>query len=275
MFPALGVVFLMFFGGLLAGILRSINYMPVVGLIDPDLSAYIAVFSDSETYLSLLLSLYIALVSTLLSSILAIVFALLLRRTYVGRSVTGFLFQWSLSVPHIVAAVGVLYLLSQSGTFARVATQWGLITRPAQFPELIFDPYAIGIIVTYVWKELPFIGVVVLATMQTIGEDYESVARTLGAGRWQTFRHVLLPLILPGLLSASIIVFSFTFGAFEVPAMLGASYPPALPVLAYRQYTDVDLASRPEAMVIAVFIALVCSVLVYFYMRWSRHLIRR
>ncbi|MCP2821278.1 ABC transporter permease subunit, partial [Salmonella enterica subsp. enterica serovar Typhimurium] len=73
----------------------------------------------------------------------------------------------------------------------------GLIDAPAQFPALIFDPYAVGIILQYVWKEVPFIGVIVLAQMQALGTDYESVARSLGASRWQAFRHVLLPLIFP------------------------------------------------------------------------------
>ena len=139
---------------------------------------------------------------------------------------------------------------------------------------MVFDPYAIGIILQYVWKEIPFIGVIVLANMQSLGEDYESVARSLGANKWQTFRYVLLPLIFPGVLSASVIVFAFTFGAYEIPAMRGANYPAALPVLAYRKYTDVDLAARPEAMAMAIVIALLSAVMIFFYLRYTRKRIR-
>jgi len=149
-----------------------------------------------------------------------------------------------------------------------------MIAGPSDFPALVFDPFAIGIILQYVWKEVPFIGVIVLANMQSIGEDYESVARSLGASRWQTFRHVLLPLIFPGMLSASVMVFAFTFGAYEIPALLGASFPAALPVLAYRKYTDVDLAARPEAMAMAIVIALLSAIMIYFYVRYSRRRIR-
>ena len=113
-----------------------------------------------------------------------------------------------------------------------------------------------------------------LANMQALGEDYESVARSLGATRWQAFRHVLLPLIFPGALSASVIVFAFTFGAYEIPAILGANYPAALPVLAYRKYTDVDLAARPEAMAMAIVIALLSAVMIWFYVRYTRRTIR-
>ena len=272
--PAVLIIVVLFFGGLLIGLMRSFNYMPIIGLHSPDFSAYLSLFSDPQFYQSFVLTFYIAFASTVISSILAVGAALLLRRRFVGRAVINFLFQLNLTVPHLVGAIGILYLFSQSGSFARLAAEWGMIAGPADFPALVFDPYAIGIILQYVWKEVPFIGVIVLATMQSIGDDYESVARSLGASRWQTFRHVLLPLIFPGLLSASVMVFAFTFGAYEIPAILGASHPPALPVLAYRKYTDIDLAARPEAMAIAVVIALLSAVMIYFYMRYSRRRVR-
>lgn len=272
--PALFIIVVLFFGGLAIGLMRSFNYMPVIGLTDPDLSAYIAVFTDREFYLSFALTFHIAFTSTVISSVLAIGAALLLRRSFVGRGIVNFLFQLNLTVPHLVGAIGMLYLFSQSGSFARLAAEFKLIAGPSDFPALVFDPYAIGIILQYVWKEIPFIGVIVLANMQSIGEDYESVARSLGATKWQTFRHVLLPLIFPGVLSASVMVFAFTFGAYEIPAILGANFPAALPVLAYRKYTDVDLAARPEAMAMAIVIALLSAVMIYFYVRYSRRRIR-
>jgi putative spermidine/putrescine transport system permease protein len=274
LFPALSIIVVLFFGGLAIGLMRSFNYMPVIGLTEPNFSAYIAVFTDREFYLSFLLTFHIAFTSTLISSVLAIGAALLLRRQFLGRAVVNFLFQLNLTVPHLVGAIGILYLFSQSGSFARLAAEWGMIARPSDFPALVFDPYAIGIILQYVWKEIPFIGVIVLANMQAIGEDYESVARSLGASKWQAFRHVLMPLIFPGVLSASVMVFAFTFGAYEIPALLGANFPAALPVLAYRKYTDVDLAARPEAMAMAIIIALLSAVMIVLYLRYSRRRIR-
>ena len=272
--PALLIIGVLFFGGLLIGIMRSLNYMPVIGLTQPNFDAYISIFSSREFYLSFLLTFHISFTSTVLSSILAIGAALLLRRQFLGRAIVNFLFQLNLTVPHLVGAIGILYLFSQSGSFARLAAEWGMIARPGDFPALVFDPYAIGIILQYVWKEVPFIGVIVLANMQAIGEDYESVARSLGASRWQSFRYVLLPMIFPGVLSASVIVFAFTFGAYEIPALLGANYPAALPVLAYRKYTDVDLAARPEATAMAIVIALLSAVMLYLYVRYTRRRIR-
>lgn len=272
--PALSVIVVLFFGGLLVGLMRSFNYMPVIGLREPNLDAYLAVFTSREFLSSFMLTFHIAFTSTVISSVLAVGAALLLRRNFLGRAAITFLFQLNLTVPHIVGAIGILYLFSQSGTFARLAYQIGAIDKSAEFPALVFDPYAIGIIAQYVWKEVPFIGVIVLANMQTLGEDFESVARSLGANRWQSFRHVLLPLIFPGVLSASVIVFAFAFGAYEIPAILGQNYPAALPVLAYRKYTDVDLAARPEAMAMAIVIALLSAVMIFFYVRYTRRGVR-
>ncbi len=272
--PALLIIILLFFGGLFFGLIKSLNYMPVIGLTDPNFNAFISVFKSKEFYDSLFLSFYISFTSTIISTIFAIGAALLLRRNFVGKSLVNFLFQINLTVPHLIGAIGILYLFSQSGSFARLAFQWGVITKTSEFPEMVYDPYAIGIILQYVWKEIPFIGVIVLANINSLIEDYENVARSLGANKWQTFRYVLLPFILPSVLLASVIVFAFTFGAYEIPVMLGANYPSALSVLAYRKYTDVDLASMPEAMAISIIIAVLSCLMIFFYLKFARKKIR-
>lgn len=268
--PALLVLGGLFGVGLFTGLLRSFNYMPVIGLTRPDLDAYATVLADPVFLRSFALSLYISVASTGISALIAVPAALLLRRSFAGRGVVSFLFQLNLTVPHLVGAIGILYLFSQSGSFARLGFAAGLITKPADFPALVFDPTAIGIILQYVWKEVPFIGLIVLANMQSIGPDYESVARSLGASRLQALRHVLLPLITPGLVSAAVIVFAFTFGAYEIPLVLGANAPVTLPVLAYRSYTDVDLAARPQAMAMAMIIAVLSGLMIALYLRASR-----
>lgn len=268
--PALVVIGVLFFGGLGVGLLRSFNYMPIIGLNDPNLDAYRNLLLSQDIYRSFGLSFYIAATSTCVATVLAIATAMLLRRSFPGRAVASFLMQLNLTIPHLVGAIGILYLFSQSGSFARLANGMGLIARPDDFPALIFDPYAIGVILTYVWKEVPFITVILLASLQTLGDDHETVARNLGASRWQAFRYVLLPQIMPAVLAASAIVFAFTFGAFEIPALLGASHPQTLPVLAYRSFTDTDLAARPQAMALAILIAAVSAIMIALYTRSQR-----
>ena len=65
----------------------------------------------------------------------------------------------------------------------------------------------------------------------------------------------MLPLLAPAVAAASVLVFAFTFGSYEVPFLLGRPFPATLPVVAYQRFRDTDLTARPRAMAIAVVIA--------------------
>jgi putative spermidine/putrescine transport system permease protein len=272
--PALLVLFGVFMGGLVLGVSRSLGYMPIIGLTEPNLDAYRNLLRLPEFLPSLGMTLYVSIMSTAISMILAIASALLLRRTFRGKRFMTFLFSFNLPIPHIVGAVGIMFLFAQSGFIARVSHGLGLIDRPMDFPILVNDPYAIGIILEYVWKEVPFIGIVVLAVLQSIGDDYEAVARTLGASAVQRFWYVILPLIMPATLSVSILVLAFTFGEFLIPYLLGQTYPATLPVLAVRLFTNPDLNKRPEAMAMSILIAIISAIMVIVYMWISRRVVR-
>lgn len=268
--PALAVIGVLFMGGLILALLQSLGYLPLIGRNELSLEAYRHIFGREDFFRSLWLTCWISLAATALSTLLAIVAALALRHFARRQRWLNFVFQLNIPIPHLVGAVGILFLFSQSGWLARLAYLSHLINEPADFPALVFDPFAIGIILEYVWKETCFIGVILLAVLQAIGEDYEDVARTLGANRWQRIRYVLLPLLRPGILSTSVLVFAFSFGAFEVPLLLGQRYPSALPVLAYRYYTDADLNARAEAMALSVIIAVIITVLIFVYLKLAR-----
>lgn len=268
--PALSVVLLLFGGGLFLAVLQSFGYLPIIGQTELSLDAYRAIFSDSSFYQSLGFTLWISVASTAISVVLAIACALALQHSR-ARWLT-FLFQLNIPIPHLVGAIGILLLFSQSGLLARLAFGVGLIEDSAEFPALVFDRYGIGIMLEYIWKETCFIGLVVLATLRSLGDDYVNAARTLGANHWQRLRHITLPLIMPSVLSASVLVFTFAFGSFEVPLLLGQRFPSALPVVAWRTYTSIDLTRRPEAMALAVLISLFITVFVFFYVRLVRQL---
>ena len=272
--PALLVIVALFLGGVFFGIIQSLNYLPLIGQYDLNLDAYAQMLADPAFGPSLILSLWIAFAATTVSAVLAIAASLFLRQTSIGRRLGTYLFQLNLAIPHIVGAVAMLLLLSQSGLVSRLTHAVGLTPDTSSFPAIVNDRWGIAIIAEYVWKEVPFIGVVVLAALAGGTRDYEDLARTLGAGWRQRFRHVILPFIAPGVLSTSIIVFAFSFAAYEVPFLLGQPYPATLSVLAYLSYTNVDLNARSEAQAINVVIALIVIVLTIVYLRLSNRYVR-
>jgi len=271
LFPALAIICLLFGGGLLFGLGQSFGYFPIIGLTDFTLSYYQDILSDPNFYQSAWLTFSIAFMSTLMSSVLAVVFALVLRNRFRGSKFFTFLFQIPIPIPHLVAAAGIVLLVSQSGLLSRIGVAAGLTERPGDFPVMVFDRTGIAIQLTFLWKEVPFIGLVVLAVLKSVGPQYEEMAQTLGANKWQRFRFVLLPLMLPGLLSTSIIVFAYVFANYEIPLLLGVRHPTTLPVLAFRNYQDPDLALRPQAMAMSVILALVAVVLLVAYKRLARY----
>lgn len=273
--PALLVLLLLFVGSLVLAFLQSLQWLPVLGQTELNLDAYTSLFARREFWPSLWLTLYIGVSATVIAIVFGIGFALMLRRlSYRFRFLT-FLFQINLPVPHVVSAAAITMLLAQSGTLSRLSQRVGVTDSPADFPLLIFDPAAIGILVSFSWKEVPFIAVIALAQLRSTVTDYEDVAKMLGAGPWQQLRYVTIPIIMPGVLSASVVVFAFAFGSYEVPRLLGRSFPQTLPVLAVRLHNDVDLTVRPEGMAVTVVVATITVILVALYMRLARSRIRQ
>jgi putative spermidine/putrescine transport system permease protein len=273
--PAMVVILVLFAGGLALGLSQSLGYMPIIGAYGFSLQAYLQLLRSPGFVPSLLLTIFVSVVATGFAVVLAVATALTLRKRFVGKKIVSFLYQFPLTIPHLVVAVGMMMLISQSGLLSRAAFRIGLIGDSSQFPILVFDDLGIGIILVYIWKEVPFIGLIALAVLQTIGSDYEEQARTLGANSWQSFRHVLLPLMTPGIVPGSIIIFAYTFSSFEVPFLLGKSYPAMLSVLSYRLYVDVDLDARPQAMAMSILIALFVLILILVYRRLSQRFVRR
>ena len=273
--PVLATIITLFFGGFILGLLQSVEFMPLIGLRDFSLEAYQKMLTDDKFIGSLLLTLWLSIITTFLTIVFAIVTALALRQSFRWKHGVNFLYQFPLTIPHIVVAVGIMLLFSQSGFFARLFYQLGIISEQSEFPIIVFDDLGIGIILVYLWKQIPFIGLIVLAILQSVGNDFEELARSLGANKWQSFWHVLLPLIIPGIIPSSIICFAFVFGSFEVPYLLGKPYPAVLSVLAYRLYHDVDLNARPQAMAMAVFIAFSAGTLVVIYRQFMKRVTGR
>lgn len=271
LFPSIAILVILFGGGLLVGVGQSFGYFPVIGLEDFTFAYYADILTDSGFYESLWLTFRIALISTFLSCVLAVACALVLREKFRGSRFMTFLFQVPIPIPHLVAAAGIVLLVGQSGMLSRLSVALGLTQTPGDFPPIVYDRAGIAIILTFLWKEVPFIGIVVLAVLQGIGPQYEEIAQTLGANRWQRFRYVLLPLMLPGLLSTSIIVFAYVFANYEIPFLLGVKHPQTLPVMAFENYRDPDLALRPQAMAVSVVLAIIAIVLLVAYKQLAKY----
>ncbi len=272
--PALLVVTALFLGGLFLAVKESLGYEPVIGQTALSLDAYRALLDDTEVRRSIALTVRLALTATAFSAALGVACALLIRRLRWGRRAAAFVFQLALPVPHVVGALAAFLLLDQAGLLSRLLHAVGLVGAPASAPELTMDGFGFAIVAEYVWKETPFIGVVVLAALAGGIAELEDVAGTLGAGPLRRFRHVVLPLITPAVLSTSVIVFAFSFGSYEVPFLLGRSFPTTLPVVAYQSYTQTDITDHVRGAAINVTITAIVALIVLLYLVLTERALR-
>jgi spermidine/putrescine transport system permease protein len=95
---------------------------------------------------------------------------------------------------------------------------WAHATRhPLGF--LLYSPFAVIITLTHIY--VPFVVLPLVASLEKIPHELLESSSDLGAGAWQTFTRVILPLSLPGVLSGATFAFLLSFGDFLAPLLLG------------------------------------------------------
>jgi putative spermidine/putrescine transport system permease protein len=266
--PTVLVLTALFVGGFLFGILQSLGFFSVIADEKQRISldAYLAVFQNETVRAGIILTFRVALLSTILSTVIALAISLMISRTKRFQSVLIAITQFNIPIPHVVAATGILLTFSQSGLVSRLSNHFGITEGSSGFPIITNDPFGYGIIMSYLWKEIPFMCVLILSALRGPVTNLDETAKTLGASYSYRLRKIILPYIFPAILSGTIIVFAFSFGSYEVPYLLGEPYPSTVSVVAYQLYTDRDLANRPTAMALATITSFVIGLLVYAYM---------
>lgn len=241
--------------------IQSFGYIPTFGMEDMTLDYYRDVFSKPELFSSIKLSFYIALTSSVIAVLFGIILCLAIISNKKASSKVMNIVKLPIFVPHTITAFFVILFFSQSGILARVCYLIGLIDVSEKFPMLLFSENSIGIIIGYLWKEIPFVAYFLFAFMSNINETLGEAAENLGASRIKVFFHIILPLSFPTINKVFMIIFAFSFGAYELPFLLGATVPKALPVQAYIEYIHPDLRHRAYAMALNGVILIITLIL--------------
>jgi putative spermidine/putrescine transport system permease protein len=253
----LAVIFLI---GLAGGMLQSFGIISGLGLTKPTLMYYKEILINPKTVESIVYSLRIALVSSVSATVAGVIICAVMVMNRRTKGSYMRIVQLPIVVPHVVTALCVINILSQNGIVSRLFYMLGFIDEQQKFPMFIYDTSGIGIILAYLWKEIPFIIYFIIAIMANINDKLGEAAINLGAGKWASFYKVTLPLCKKAILSGFLIIFVFSLGAYELPAILGATKPRALPVQAYLEYIHPDLHNRPYAMALNGVIIIISSI---------------
>jgi len=184
------------------------------------LKHYRTLFTDPTTYRTLLNTLGFASTTVLVSLLFAVPTAWLVERTDLpGKNLVFALVTIGALVPTFFTAMGWVFLLHpRIGIVNKFVVEWfGLEQAPFNIASLVGMGWVEGLGLS----SIAFI--MIVATYRSMDPALEEAARVHGLGIFRTLRYVTLPLTFPGILAASIYVFTIGLSAFEVPAIIGMS----------------------------------------------------
>ncbi|MFC4448528.1 ABC transporter permease [Halorussus aquaticus] len=175
-------------------------------------------FWNSSFFKSLFLSYFIAAVTTVLCLVLAFPLAYLLaRRGGTTFKVIIFLVLLPFFTMYLVRAYSWYLMFGQSGVINSALMRIGLVSEPVGLLNYGIPAIVVGLTHAY----FPYMLLSLYASLEGLDFSLVEAARDLGASRSEALKDVILPLVLPGMISGSLFVFVPALGAFITPRFLG------------------------------------------------------
>lgn len=265
-FLPLAVLFtFIFMSGIMLTGMQSFGKMFYSYEYKDSLFAYKSLFMETWFYHSFFLTLFAAFFSSFFSVILGVFISYNIWRLPEGMKKFGIVSRIPLILPHIAAGFLVILFFSRSGIFSSVCSALGFTSGMDDFPLILYSRYAFDIILANVYKETPFVIVMVYAVLLKTDARFPVTASMLGASNLKIFFRVILPDLIPIINTVFIIIFVYNFGSFEIPYVLGSSNPGLLSIRVYDYFFQKDLYLRPVAMAILMVILIFSLSFVYIY----------
>ena len=204
--PAAAFVVLLFVYPFLYGV--GLSFQPEEG---GPFAAYREFFADAYQRDTILTTLRLALPAALLNVLASVPIAYRMRQGFRGKRLMTTVLVVPVTLGTVLTAQGLLNFLGPAGWFNRVL--------PGD-PVRLTNNYW-GVFFSLVITGFPFAFLLVLSYLSGIDPTLERAAATLGAGRWQRFRRITLPLLAPGLATTFCLTFVLAFSVFPSAVLVG------------------------------------------------------
>jgi ABC-type spermidine/putrescine transport system permease subunit I len=211
----------------------------------------------------LLFTLWIVLLSTILIGLVAIAIAgyLTLGENPRAVAVLRWLYRWPLFIPFVVAGQLMRTFLAKNGMLNHVLIGSGLI-EPLSAQSLLDWR---GIVIAFVWKQAPFVTLLLAGAMASLETQHIEAARNLGARRLHVLIDIVLPQVRGTLLVGLVLSFVTMLSVLSVPLMINPNSPTMVTVdVAYRISTHGDY---PVANALCLLSLAVAAIGAVFYLR--------
>jgi putative spermidine/putrescine transport system permease protein len=212
------VIYLMSLALMLVTALFSVNSLTSQIVYQWTWSNFSQIFTQSVYGTIILRTLIMAILVTLTDALVALPFAFFLAKIAGPRLrqlLVGLLLLplWASYLAKVYAWINIL---SDKGVLPGIESKIGLPVT-----HLAYSNVAMWIVFSYLW--LPFMIIPVFGALERVPDSLLEASSDLGAGSWFTFRTVLLPIVMPGIVAGSIFTFSLTLGDFITPLLIGGS----------------------------------------------------
>ena len=221
------------------------------------LSNYIEVLTDGYYYELFLRTGLMSLGVTVICIIVGVPETLILAKMRPALQGTFFVvILGPLLISVVVRTLGWQILLGRQGPVNSALLSLGIVEEPVRF---LYSMVGVVIVLTHVL--LPFMIVAIWSALQKLDGQVAHAARSLGAGPITTFWRVVLPQLMPGILSGAIIVFTLAASAFATPAIIGGRRVKVVTTAIYDEFLTSLNWPLGAAIAIMLLIAIVAVVL--------------
>jgi len=214
------------------------------------------VISAPDVVASYRLSFGTALLAGLINAVFGLVLAwVLVRYTFFGKRFIDALVDLPFALPTAVAGIALTALYSSNGWIGQYLEPLGI--------TVAFTP--LGILVALVFIGLPFVVRTVQPVLEDMETELEEAAACLGASRWQTFRRVVLPVLLPAILTGFALAFARAIGEYGSVIFIAGNIPmvseitPLLIITKLEQY-DYEGATAIASVMLVISLLLLLVV---------------
>jgi putative spermidine/putrescine transport system permease protein len=244
----------------------SLNqYTPAKMMVDAvTLENYARFFTDPFYVAVLLRTIRVAALCTVICVVLAFPMAYCLARTRSRfKNLLLMVVILPLFVGNAVRAAGWMVLFGNKGFINALLMGSGVIREPLQimYTEL-------AVVIGVIAVNLPFVVLTLQAVLEGIERAIEEAAQGLGAGPWRTFRHVILPLAMPGVIAGTILSFILAMNAYATPVLLGGPTFQMMAPTVYNQFAG--LSNWPFGAALA-FVLMTATLLLTVTSNWVAH----
>ena len=216
----------------------------------------------AAVWLTLKVSFYAMLANVLFGTLVAWV---LVRYDFWGKSGVNALVDLPFALPTAVTGIALATLYAPNGWLGQWLVPFGI--------KVAFTP--LGIWVALVVVSLPFVVRSVQPVLEALSPEYEEAAATLGAPRFTVWRRVLLPEILPALVTGAGMVFARATGEYGSVIFIAGNIPMQSEILPLIIAGKFELFDIQGAAAVALFMLLISFAILFLLNAWQWHLSRR